>query len=295
MGQQTGQRKPKVTDVSNRLRIFIVGCPRSGTTLLQGLIHTHPDTISFTESHFFDFGFKRPRNGPFYYIAQVAPSLVHTFLEDNRVSPIIDEALLKSMPSLPGIPGLGLRNWGQYFIRIFDEVAYSHGKHIWIEKTPEHVRRIELIERYLPGAVFIHIIRDGPDTVASLVRASKAWNYPMDIRMAVKRYNTNLTFSWRRLQKGKDQFVHYDQLTQDPVKAIRSLFRRLNLTYDPAWQESYRERVRPLIAPEEDWKASATGDISRRSTFTETFGDRERQLVMDELDHKLYDNLLARL
>ena len=34
-------------------RIFVVGCPRSGTTLLQSLIAVHPDVASFPESKFF--------------------------------------------------------------------------------------------------------------------------------------------------------------------------------------------------------------------------------------------------
>ena len=34
-------------------RIFIVGCPRSGTTLLQSLLAAHPQIHSFPETHFF--------------------------------------------------------------------------------------------------------------------------------------------------------------------------------------------------------------------------------------------------
>ncbi|MEQ8960988.1 MAG: sulfotransferase [Coleofasciculus sp. C2-GNP5-27] len=34
-------------------RIFLVGCPRSGTTLLQSLLAAHPQIASFPESHFF--------------------------------------------------------------------------------------------------------------------------------------------------------------------------------------------------------------------------------------------------
>ena len=34
-------------------RIFIVGVPRSGTTLLQSLLAAHSELTSFTESHFF--------------------------------------------------------------------------------------------------------------------------------------------------------------------------------------------------------------------------------------------------
>ena len=39
-------------------RIFVVGAPRSGTTLVQGLLAAHSSLTSFTESHFFSRHFK---------------------------------------------------------------------------------------------------------------------------------------------------------------------------------------------------------------------------------------------
>ena len=42
------------TAVSTRPgRAFLIGCPRSGTTLLQSLLFSHPDVISFPETFFF--------------------------------------------------------------------------------------------------------------------------------------------------------------------------------------------------------------------------------------------------
>ena len=34
-------------------RVFIVGCPRSGTTLLQAMLASHETVYSFPETHFF--------------------------------------------------------------------------------------------------------------------------------------------------------------------------------------------------------------------------------------------------
>jgi hypothetical protein len=36
-------------------RIFLVGAPRSGTTILQSLLAAHPEVISFPESKFFHY------------------------------------------------------------------------------------------------------------------------------------------------------------------------------------------------------------------------------------------------
>ena len=50
--------------------IFLVGCPRSGTTLLQSLIAAHPLVTSFSESNFFGASFRRLPKSAISYIIE---------------------------------------------------------------------------------------------------------------------------------------------------------------------------------------------------------------------------------
>ncbi|MFQ6678152.1 MAG: sulfotransferase [Fidelibacterota bacterium] len=116
-------------------RIFVVGCPRSGTTLLQGLLNTHPEITSFTESHFYDYGIKRPKIGPLYYVSRNAKKLVLSFLKENSVNEEVKNRILNQMPNLPKIPGKDVTAWAKYFISILDTITINRNMSIWSEKT----------------------------------------------------------------------------------------------------------------------------------------------------------------
>ena len=214
--------------------------------------------------------------------------MVLTFLESNDIKEPLRSELVGDMPSRPQLPGLGLNTWSSYFIRVLDESARSRDKTIWMEKTPENVRRINLISKYAPRAVFIHLIRNGGDTVASLV---KAWPDFYDIPKAVRRWNDNLRHSWKRLSAGKDLAIHYDAITQDTEAAMKKLFEKLGLTFDPAWLQTYKVNLATVIAPWETWQQNASEPISRRGAFGDTFSAEEQRQVLDSLNNPLYERI----
>ena len=44
----------------------------------------------------------------------------------------------------------------------------AQGKTIWLEKSPDHLRYIDQIEKLVDEAKFIHILRNGFDNIASI-------------------------------------------------------------------------------------------------------------------------------
>ena len=130
-------------------RVFIVGCPRSGTTLLQGLLAAHRDIYSFTESHFLDFGVKRAKQSHFYYVSRKAGELVEKFLQENKVPAELTHELLRKLPKAPLIPGTRLAEWVTAFVDIWDALAGTAGAQIWLEKTPDHLNRLALVDRFV--------------------------------------------------------------------------------------------------------------------------------------------------
>ena len=66
-------------------RIFIVGCPRSGTTLLQSLLLKHNEITSFPESHFFSRTFlgKRANQYPTLYSNYTLYKWINSIKENN--------------------------------------------------------------------------------------------------------------------------------------------------------------------------------------------------------------------
>ena len=144
---------------------FILGCPRSGTTLLQVLIDSHPDIAIPPESFLFDrFG---PLLGTYGDLSNPARlrALATDLLADER---ILDWSLTATVDSLltrakhPGAAGL--------FEALFSLYAEQHGKTRWGDKTPQHALCIPGILAVFPRARILHLVRDGRDVAESTAR-----------------------------------------------------------------------------------------------------------------------------
>lgn len=145
-------------DLSKIQFIFIIGAPRSGTTWLHAMIANHPDVAA-------------------------TPEIEQTFFS-NYLAPIVKawEAELyhiKRGAWVQGLPYLWSEEEFDSFLQYFLGKVYvkilekkSDAKMI-IDKHPEYSHHVELIKRFLPNAKFIHIVRDGRNTTASMMSAAK--------------------------------------------------------------------------------------------------------------------------
>lgn len=151
--------------------IFIVGAPRSGTTLLQYMLRSHPRiSLPTGESHFF---IPLYRNSGSYgdlskleNLRQVLKAMHHQnaeFLDTDlhglkfdieRLAIELHSEERSSMQSI--IAGL------------YEKNAVLEGKARWGDKTPYYVLHIPKLLEWFPGAQIIHLIRDGRDVALSL-------------------------------------------------------------------------------------------------------------------------------
>ena len=141
---------------------FIVGCPRSGTTLLQLLVATHPNIAIPPESHIFDRFSKYFDN---YGELEEYPNLkllVKDLLEDYHIRDwelgvtVGDFCAQLQEKSIKGVISLLM---GMY--------TRKEGKVRWGDKTPQHTLYLNEIKNVFPEAKFIHLIRDGRDVAVS--------------------------------------------------------------------------------------------------------------------------------
>lgn len=122
--------------------VFIVGSPRSGTTLLQNLLNRHPKVAEWYE--------------PYYVWEKFFP--VHE-------SDVWDKNCLTGT----------VKNKIRSEFQLFREKS---AKPIIVDKTPTNSFNINLISRIFPEAKFIHILRDGRDVTLSI---NKEWKKRADI------------------------------------------------------------------------------------------------------------------
>ncbi len=154
---------------------FVVGCSRSGTSLLRNLLRSHPRLTVAPESHIFPrlwHAFGDPKT------SAEAERLGATILRNSwfRVWPI-DGLTAKDFTHA--------RTFAEIMHVVYGRVAKSVGRERWGDKTPQYVEQISLLWEIFPDAPVIHIIRDGRDVALSLLRmrfleenmycAARAW------------------------------------------------------------------------------------------------------------------------
>ena len=153
--------KGNISISSVNSRIFVVGCPRSGTTLLQSLLAGHSDVFSFPESHFFNH--LVPYATWRKYLGLARPGI------EKHLNKFCKKAGIKKDFSLgESVIPVRIKKCVREFINLLDKRAKNKGVKTWVEKTPIHLHYISTIEYYIPDAKFVHVVRDGRDVVASM-------------------------------------------------------------------------------------------------------------------------------
>jgi hypothetical protein len=147
-------------------RLFLVGCSRSGTTLLQVLMAGHPRIHSFPETGFFIHAVG-VRRRPLAWLGLTTSKARWAIKELLRNTG--REDLYEIVPQRPFLLGSVVSS----FVHVLDRLTLEEEKDIWLEKTPRHVFYVDYIKRYVDNAHVIHLIRDGRDVVASIRSSSE--------------------------------------------------------------------------------------------------------------------------
>lgn len=118
---------------------FIVGCPRSGTSILGELIAAHSDVIYYGETNQHLWHSHSPYD--------------HHRLTADDVTDDITKSLREKFPTITGM--------------------------MYVDKTPPNILRVPFLAKVFPEAKFIHIIRDGRDVACSLLPGvgGDSWNH----------------------------------------------------------------------------------------------------------------------
>ncbi len=266
-------------------RVFIVGCPRSGTTLIQSLLASHPTIHSFPESHFFALAVPRR-----WWIRVLGlPSL---YVEKELREFLVNAGLFKMEVFFPkGLSKMRFVCWTQSFIRILDEATSQLGKTIWVEKTPRHLHCIELIQKLVPNPRFIHVLRNGYDTVASLFRVTNTypefWGGKRSVEQCLRRWKRDVRISLSYFNKPGHLLVRYENLVSRTPEVLKKVCAFLGVDYIESMIEEHRFAAERVILPHQDWVKDAVLDIKtnlRGSTGDLVFDPLERDRIKRDLE-----------
>ena len=220
-----------MTNAQNAIRgrVFIVGSARSGTTLLQAMMANNSDVFSFPESHFFCRTIRGGRRKRWFGLANV--SAAKTSLKD-LTQLVGREASIRSGPRWDP----RIKSYASAFREIVDTVAIERGKPVWVEKTPHHIDHLKDISKFVRGARFIHILRDGRDVVASQYAAQQQdteyWR-PWSIEQMAQSWGRDVSISLNHVGQKDHYFVSYSALTANAEGILRSVCEFAELDFEP--------------------------------------------------------------
>lgn len=209
--------------------VFIVGSPRSGTTIVAQTIDAHPNIfLPIWETGLFEM-----------FDTMLKGHVAWVLKEHKGGFPLDRDDLLGWMRE--SVEGL------------FGRFAKKCGKTRWAEKTPVHVFHMKLMHEMFPKSQFIHMIRNGYDVVKSLQQMS--WS-PRKIRWSVRRWVDSVEIGrafGRTLPAGQYREVRYEDFIQEPETVLKGLCEFLGEPYtdqmlashEPA-NNSWNYRFKPL-------------------------------------------------
>jgi sulfotransferase family protein len=240
---------------------FIVGCPRSGTTLLQRMVNAHPKmTMTPEESHWIPRLYHKRKLTPG---GLVTPELISRLLSIPRFVAwgMKREELLK-------LAGNGRPvSYAAFVTGIFDLYGKAQGKELVGDKTPDHVRWLDTLHALWPDARVVHLIRDGRDVCLSIANWPKAHRKNPGTFATWKDDPVSTSALWWELNVRLGRQVgsslgpqlycelRYESLVSHSERECRALCSFLGLPYDNAMLRFHegKTKTEPGLSAKDAW------------------------------------------
>jgi Sulfotransferase family len=272
--------------------LFVVGCPRSGTTLLQRMLDHHPLLAVANDTHFIP---RAIEHVPVGVDPPLTPELVAWVCQYHRFLRLgLSEAAVRA--AAPA------RTYAEFVSALYTEYGRMHAKPLAGEKTPDYCRHLPRLHTLFPWARSIHIVRDGRDVALSTLQWAREDKGPG--RFALwKEEPVAVCALWWRWQVGTGRGdgakmgaahyreVRYEDLIARPEALLQDITAFLDLPFatEMAAYHEGKTRADPGLSAKQAWLPPTQGlrdwrtQMARRDValFEAIAGD-----LLDELGYE---------
>ncbi|MGE5833136.1 MAG: sulfotransferase family protein [Acidobacteriota bacterium] len=241
---------------------IVVGVARSGTTLLRMIVDAHPQLAIPPETGFL------PALAALDSPRRATPSRVLRVLTGSPGWPDFHIGAGELLAHLEALDPFSSAEGARCFYRMY---AARFQKSRWGDKTPGYVTSMTAIERLLPEACFIHVIRDGRDVAVSL---RPMWFAPSrDIRKLAAYWRDQILDGRRQAARVRQYVeVRYETLVCETARVTAAICDRLDLPWSDEMLR-YHERAAARLEEHE-------GRTGRRERVILTKEQRRSQQIM---------------
>ena len=222
--------------------VFIVAAQRSGTNLLLLMLQSHFSISIPIETRFIPL-FQRYRflwgNLKKYTNRKRMLECIYDFLEiwtrrsgeGTYFDKIIEFSVLKTRGKAESILKRS-RSYPDIVNTMFYEYAISHGKSSYGDKyTNYDAVPVEIMDRSVPEAKIIHLIRDGRDVALSMMNV---WFAPKTMGEAFITWDRHIDRirTWGKKHTDRYMEVKYEDLLSKPEEVMKTVGEFIGLEYD---------------------------------------------------------------
>ncbi|MDX8457727.1 tetratricopeptide repeat-containing sulfotransferase family protein [Mesorhizobium humile] len=213
--------KHRPSGISDDTPIFVVGMPRSGTTLVEQIIASHPQVLGAGELNILKtaVGKQFPMNMPGGFPAGIAD-----------------------------VPDKAFAEAGQAYLDML-HARYPGYRHV-TDKMPGNFLLVGFLHMMLPKAKIVHCARDAAATCLSIFKVhfrGDSHRYGYDLGELADFHNlyTDIMAHWHKVLPGVVHDVRYEDFVADQEGQTRALMAYLGLPWDDKVL-SFHETDRPV-------------------------------------------------
>mgnify|MGYP005861107829 CR=1 FL=1 len=240
--------------------IFILGCPRSGTTILQAALISRSEIFSFPETQLpyrllHDIAWPLKKGGrstrEFWALSN---RLGFSRKDSRQLLGNAERVISNSEPKLQFPRRMTLRAAIRDYVKLVER--YANGQ-LWLEKSPLNVLCTRYIQDTLPDARFVHVVRRAEDVVASMVEASKThppfrkFSGADGWRSAFVLWKNCVSSTIDVSAESAHIVVNYHKFVEKPDQVLQEISSHLHTPLAP---ESLEVDLSSIARSQENWK-----------------------------------------
>ncbi len=258
-------------DLGERL-FFVIGSPRSGTTLLMRMLNVHTEIHSRPEPHLLT-----PLAHLGYY-AHVDKAPYDPFQSG--------EAARAFVADLPGGERDYLDALRAYTDTLYGRMLSPTGRRYFLDKTPAYALVLPFLWRLYPNAVYVVLTRHPFAIFASYAKSffDDDWAAAHAFNPVLERYVPAIASFLRQHAGGRVVHVPYEALVAEPEVWLRKICAAAELAYDRdmiTYQKAevageglgdpigVQQHDRPTTASIDAWARAVAGDAARTALLHE--------------------------
>ncbi len=267
-------------------RAFILGNPRSGTSLLRIMLNAHPEILATPECGFMQWWYDKYQS--WSIDDSKNETRVKSFVSDLLTSKKIEFWGLGQEKIIKSIQGKLPRDYGELCDVVFLDRADIINKvpKAIIDKNNYYIHHLELLKKIWPNAKYVFMVRDGRDVACSYLALTDLEsnsdykpNLSSNIEEIAKEWNENnkrINLFLNENYSSSFILVKYEDILLDLEKELKRVVEFFNLEFNANMLEYYKHNDEP--AGTLDWKKNTLN-----KPMVDNIGKYKKLLVQDEI------------